>query len=58
MKGIIGSVFILIPFIALSLIYLEGGLMGVGMYIAYIISTFLTLYLPYIGIKLLRGKSI
>jgi hypothetical protein len=56
MKGIIGSVCILIPFIALSLIYIEGGLMGVGMYISYIISTFLTLYLPYIGIKLLRGK--
>ncbi len=58
MKSIIGSVFILIPFIALSLIYLEGGLMGVGMYVAYIISTFLTLYLPYVGIQLLRGKPV
>lgn len=58
LRKTIASVFLLIPFIALSLIYLEGGLAGVGMYIAYIISTFLTLYLPYIGIKLLRGESI
>lgn len=58
MRCIIAWCFILIPFIALSLIYLEGGLMGVAMYLAYIVSTFIILKLPLIGIKLLKGESI
>lgn len=58
MKSTIGVIFLLIPLVALSLIYLEGGVFGVALYVAYIISTVLTLYLPYVGVKLLRGKSI
>jgi len=58
MKSLIAIVFLVLPILAFTLIYIEGGLMGVGMYTAYIISAFLVINLPILGIKLLTSKSI
>ena len=54
----LGFFITLLPLFVFILMYLEGGLMAVIMYFLYIFATLSTLLCSYIGIRMMKKKSL
>lgn len=54
-KCMVGILFLLLPVLVLSLMYYEGGLLGVILYFGYALGALVLFKLPIIGIKMIKG---